>query len=78
MGEIVQLKTRTRTYTFETGQAAGLTVQWPNSASEYLAIAKRVLAEHEYKTLLLGIMDEDYYNLLNKTGREIVDTYKNF
>lgn len=56
----------------------GVKVQAPKTGKEYLAICKVFFEGDEYKAVLCGILDEDYYFDMEEPLRRIVDSYYAF
>lgn len=51
------------------------TVSPPQNKYEYLKICKEFLDTKDYKDILCGIMDEEYYENLGEHHRRIVNYY---
>lgn len=50
-------------------------VQKPRNADELLAICKRFLIDDDYRDILCGIMDLDFYAELEPDLKKLVDVY---
>lgn len=47
----------------------------PQTAAEYLAVCKDMLADDDYREVLCGIMDAEIYKAIDKENRQIVNHY---
>lgn len=56
----------------------GIAVAEPRNGKEYLDICKQFLEEEDYKDILCGIMDKQYYDDLEKELKKIVNCYYAF
>lgn len=56
----------------------GTPVNPPKTGSEYLELCKQFMEPEDYTDLLVGIMDRDAYDGLEKPLRKVVDNYYNF
>lgn len=56
----------------------GVPVKEPRNGREYLDICKQFLEEEDYRDILCGIMDKEYYNGLEEALRKIVNCYYAF
>ena len=56
----------------------GIPVKKPRNGKEYLDICKQFLEVEDYKEILCGIMDRQYYKELEKELQNIVDCYYAF
>ena len=53
----------------------GKPVEYPKDQTTYLKICKRFMEEAEYKLVLLGIMDSQYFEFLRPELKNIVACY---
>jgi hypothetical protein len=53
----------------------GQPVLHPRTRSDILKIVKKFLDRDDYEEILLGIMDEEYYQQLDPPLAKIVDSY---
>jgi hypothetical protein len=53
-------------------------VKKPTNTREYLDLCKSKLTEEDYRDVLCGIMDLEYYTQLDKAYKGIVDVYYAF
>ena len=53
----------------------GEPVDYPKDQNAYLVICKHFMEETEYKLVLMGIMDSEYFELLRPELKQIVACY---
>lgn len=46
-----------------------------DTGEKYLAVLKKYLTTDDYETILLSVMDEEYYNEAEQQIKDIVDIY---
>lgn len=56
----------------------GVAVAKPNSAYDYQMLCKMFLTSKDYEDILLGILDQEYYNRLEPQLKNVVDCYYRF
>lgn len=54
---------------------AGKTFNLPQTGAEYLVVVKETLIEEDYRDILCGILDIEYYSDLPSSLKKIVDSY---
>lgn len=62
----------------DTYKINGVEVPAPKTAKEYQALCKMFLTTDDYEGIMMGIMDEEYYNLLEPELQKIVYCYYTF
>lgn len=56
----------------------GRFIRQPKTGAEYLSICKELFPRPEYEGILLAIMDEEYYNMMDYKLQAVVKTYREF
>ena len=72
MGKLVNMQGR------EMGIIDGVPVVQPETRQEYLNVVKMFLPENEYHSVLVGILDREFYNKIQYAHQVIVDRYYHF
>lgn len=61
---------------FDIPNIKGIPVKLPKDGFEYLSLCKQFLDPNEYKQVLCGVLDEEFYGTLRPELKNIVDYFR--
>lgn len=68
----------TKKIKFDVPNIMGVPVTQPRNRQEYLLLCKQHLDLDNYKEILCGIMDKDYFDTLDRRFQKVINSYFSF